>query len=259
MRGTQQGTPVSGRERVIRCKANLHPAREAKKVLECRCSRAAWKLLAGVAKAPCPVPSCPQGGVGVGWGEAEDCRFPSVETETAPPSDSQGPTLFKWEPSIISGFPKARLFGLRVMTCPPRQILRVGAASVTRKGVSGWRNGVRSEDPVLCLLVRGRRRRLVPEPAGHPEPTGRCQGALGVQPVTTQPPMAPCIAPPSSIAPLPQAQGPDLPLLLYLLPTALCSLSSHQSSWAPLNSDSSSPYNLVNDGERGRRVGRCRR
>ena len=80
-------------------------------------------------------PILPTGWVGVGWGEAGRLQVPSVETETALPSDSQGPTLFKREPSIISGFPKARLFGSRVTTCPPRQILGVGAASVTERGV----------------------------------------------------------------------------------------------------------------------------
>lgn len=111
------------------------PSQGRRGALGCRCSRAAWKLLARVAKAPCPVPSCPRGGVGVGWGGAGILQVTSVETETLL-SDSQGPALFKREPSIISGFPfKARLFGSRVSTCPPRQILRVGAASVTERGV----------------------------------------------------------------------------------------------------------------------------
>ena len=76
----------------------------------------------------------PRGGVGVGWGGAGILQVTSVETKT-PPSDSQGPVLFKREPSIISGFPKARLFGSTVTTCPPHQILQVGAASVTERGV----------------------------------------------------------------------------------------------------------------------------
>ena len=110
------------------------PSQGQRGALGCRCSWAAWKLLAGVAKAPCSVPSCPQCGVGVGWGGAGILQVTSVETET-PPSDSQGPALFKREPSIILGFPKARLFGSRVTTCPLCQILRVGAASVTGRGV----------------------------------------------------------------------------------------------------------------------------
>lgn len=69
---------------------------------------------------------------GAGWGGG--LQIPSVQAQT-PPSDSQGPALFKLEPRIISGVPKARLFGSRVTTCPPCRILRVGGSLSYRKGV----------------------------------------------------------------------------------------------------------------------------
>lgn len=69
-----------------------------------------------------------------GWRGAGRLQVPSVEAKT-PPSDSQGPALFKLEPRIISGAPKAWLFGSRVTTCPPRWILRVGGSLSYRKGV----------------------------------------------------------------------------------------------------------------------------
>lgn len=75
--------------------------------------------------------------------------------------------------------------------------------------------------------------------------------------MTTSPPWPPA-SPPPQHCPLPQAQGrtfpPPLPpahrSLLTLLPPELCGHPGLRLS---------SPYNLVNDGERGRRAGRCRK